>query len=496
MNAAAQTAPRPRPAASDRFDLLRVPVIGRFLRWRWARMAVQGPVLVLSAIMIAHAIFGPQLAPKNLGALLTWVHFRGLVVLFLLLGGNFFCMACPFMLPRDLARRWVQPRWAWPKFLRTKWPAAILFAGILFTYEWASLWSDPWATGMLIIGYFAAAFFVDVFFKKASFCKYVCPVGQFNFLGSTLSPLEVAVREPGVCADCRTKDCIAGRRETGEGIPPLQRRIIQRGCELELFQPRKVGNLDCTFCMDCVHACPHDNVGIMARLPGEEIAATGERSGIGDLDGRGDWTALVVVFVFGAVLNAFAMISPVYALERLLSRVTGLGGRGPVLALLFGFALVVEPAVLLCGAAWMTRRACGSTDGLSAIINRYARTLVPTGFGVWLAHYGFHFLTGALTVIPVAQYAAEMATGHAFLGMPQWQLGGMPVAYVYPIELGFITVGFLGSLAVGWLTARRHAGIRAIPALAPWAAIALILFLVACWTMSQPMDMRVTFIAN
>ena len=31
-----------------------------------------------------------------------------------------------------------------------------------------------------------------------------------------------------------------------------------RGCELALVQPRKVGNMDCTFCMDCVRACPHD----------------------------------------------------------------------------------------------------------------------------------------------------------------------------------------------------------------------------------------------
>ena len=45
--------------------------------------------------------------------------------------------------------------------------------------------------------------------------------------------------------------------------------VLQRGCELALFQPRKIGNLDCTFCLDCVHACPHDNVGIGCRVPGE-----------------------------------------------------------------------------------------------------------------------------------------------------------------------------------------------------------------------------------
>ena len=60
-----------------------------------------------------------------------------------------------------------------------------------------------------------------------------------------------AWRDPEVCASCRTKDCIRGRPEA-------------RGCELSLFLPRKSSNMDCTLCLDCVHACPHDNIGIVS----------------------------------------------------------------------------------------------------------------------------------------------------------------------------------------------------------------------------------------
>jgi len=225
-------------------------------------MVLQAPVLLLSLVMIAHAFLGPELAPKNLAALLSWVHFRGMVVLVLLLAGNFFCMACPFMLPRDLARRLIDPRWRWPRVLRNKWPAIVCFVAVLFAYELFDLWGDPWWTGVLIVGYFAAAFGIDALFERASFCKYVCPIGQFNFLGSTMSPLEVAVRDMQVCTTCTTKDCIRGRRASGPVESPAPTDallpIIQRGCELALFQPRKVGNLDCTFCLDCVYACPHD----------------------------------------------------------------------------------------------------------------------------------------------------------------------------------------------------------------------------------------------
>ena len=36
---------------------------------------------------------------------------------------------------------------------------------------------------------------------------------------------------------------------------------------------------------------------------------------------------------------------------------------------------------------------------------RYTYGLAPLGFGMWLAHYGFHFLTGLYTIIPVTQSA-------------------------------------------------------------------------------------------
>jgi len=92
-----------RTAARPRFDLLRLPVLGRFLRWRHARTAAQVPMLLISLAILYDGFFGPTLAPKNLAGVLPWVHWRGFVVLALLIAGNLFCFACPFMLPRRLA---------------------------------------------------------------------------------------------------------------------------------------------------------------------------------------------------------------------------------------------------------------------------------------------------------------------------------------------------------------------------------------------------------
>ncbi len=260
---------------------------------------------------------------------------------------------------------------------------------------------------------------VDGFFKHASFCKFVCPIGQFNFVASTLSPFEVKVRDQDVCTSCHTKDCIRGRR-----CEPASDLVVIRGCELALFQPRKVGNMDCTFCLDCVHACPHDNVGILSRLPGTELLTDPIRSGIGYFSHRKDLAALAIVFTFGALLNAFGMVSPVYAVEGWLGRMLHVSHEAPVLGIIFAFFLIVEPVLLLGLAAWLTRAWAGSQRALLPLMVRYTYGLVPLGFGMWLAHYGFHFLTGLYTIIPVTQ-SALASLGWPILGEPRWTLTGL-----------------------------------------------------------------------
>src|SRR5262249_40812085 len=278
-------------AGAPRFDLLRVPLLGPCRRWRHARIALQLPLLILAVAVVIDGFLGPAAGPMNLAGVLPWIHWRGLLILVLLLAGNFFCTVCPFTLPRTLARRWLPAGRAWPRALRGKWLAVGLLVVFFTAYEAFALWDSPLLTAAIVAGYFAAAFVVDAVFRAGTFCKYVCPVGQFNFVQSLVSPLQVAVRDPAVCKSCTTKDCVHGR----DAIP---------GCELDLAQPRKHGNMDCTFCLDCVHACPHDNIGLIGGAPGRELISDPHRSGVGRFARRPDIAALVLVLVFAAFANA------------------------------------------------------------------------------------------------------------------------------------------------------------------------------------------------
>ena len=469
-------------------DVLRWPLAGRLLRWRHLRTAAQTTLLVVALIVIVHGLAGPQLAPTNLSTVLTWIHYRGLLIGVLLAAGNVFCGACPMVLVRDLGRRLHRPVRRWPRRLARKWLAIVLFAAVLFAYELFDLWSLPAATAWLVIGYFGAALLVDVVFTGAAFCKYVCPVGQFNFVASTLSPLEVGVRDPAVCHTCRTVDCIKGRR-----APEGSRVVLQRGCELGLFLPLKAGNLDCTFCLDCVQACPHDNAAIRFRAPGEELAYDGRRSSVGRLSRRPDLAVLALLFTFGALLNAFAMIGPVYWAEDSIAHAIGAGSEAPVLGLIFLTALVLVPLAFCGAAASLTRRlvpACGL--GIRDLAMRYAYAFVPLGVGIWLAHYGFHFVTGAGTIVPVTQSAVIDAAGRALLGEPDWRWLGLRPGAVYPLQFGAVLLGGFGSLLLAHRISARDHGDRAWRAALPWLLLIAGLTVLALWILAQPMEMRGT----
>lgn len=516
-----------------RSDLLRWPLIGPVLRWRHTRTVVQSVALGLAVLILLDGLFGPQLAPRNLAGVIPWVHWRGFVVLALLIFGNLFCMACPFMLPRRLAKRFLPANHVWPSYLQSKWPAVVLLLLFFWAYEAWALWASPWLTAWVALTYFVGAFVVDGFFRGASFCRFVCPIGQFHFVHSTLSPLEVAVRNPERCGQCETKDCIRGRylpeaRARLEGHPgrggnawesgpirlsgpdgtlslmarpspaPGQAQgregLLQGGCELALFQPRKEGNLDCTFCLECIHACPHDNVGIYTRTPARELTLDPVRSGVGRISRRPDLVAMAVLLVFAAFVNAFGMVGPVFALQRWVAGTLGTESRGFILALIFLAGLVVLPTLLLATTAWLSRRLTGRSRSLVQEIGLYAWSLVPVGFGMWTAHYLFHFLVGALTLVPVGQqYLQELGLPS---GDPDWGLGPLiPEEWLFPIQLLFLQGGLLASLLVGYGIARREEGTRrpALQAFAPWAILATLLTATGIWLLLQPMEMRGTF---
>jgi hypothetical protein len=266
-----------------------------------------------------------------------------------------------------------------------------------------------------------------------------------------------------------------------------------------LYQPRKVGNFDCTFCLDCVHACPHENVGVLAVMPGRTLWSDPFRSGIGRLSQRPDVAALVLVLVFGAFANAAGMVGPIVDWQERLRATLGIASPLIVTTVCYLLAIILLPLGTVGVASVLSQKWSGNPGDWLNIATRYSYALVPVGFGMWLAHYSFHFLTSAATIVPATQRFAADHGWHA-LGEPLWQCACCgPVAdWVPHLEILMLDMGLLLSLYVGFRIAEAQTSrvTQALKAFSPWACLMLLLFAFGVWIVFQPMEMRGTLLAG
>ncbi len=454
----------------EHVDLLRWPGVGRFLRWRWSRGVLQGFLLLIALLMLYDGFTGPPEPYRNLSTVLAWIWYRGVLLLALLAVGNLFCMACPFALPRTLARRLSLAGPRWPRALRTKGLAVAGLFLIFFLYEWLDLWASPWLTAWVIVGYFVAAFVLEALFHDSPFCKYICPLGQFNYVHSALSPFQIQARDPEVCRTCPGKECLRGSNT----VP---------GCGTLLFVPQMRSNLDCVLCLDCARACPYDNVALQWRGMGREVT------------NPSSWpvtptTGFLPFFLVAAALaNAFGMVPPAYTLLDTLTR-WGVPGEGVRILLLLAVLTLVLPWLAMRFLGWWHARHLEVARPWHRTVARLSPALIPLSFGIWAAHYGFHFLSTAWVLFPVVQ---EFARAHGWdLGPPSWQPRPLlPPTWWYPIQVATVLLGF--GMTLWALRARARRAFPGQPTealLFPWVLLAMGVAWAAIAIFALPMEMR------
>ncbi len=492
------------------FDLFSILGLRRFIRWKYARFIFQLPLLILALMVIIDGFTGRQLAPRNVATTSVWLHYRGLVVLALALVGNAFCAACPLMLTRGASRRlerFLPSKLAWPSFLKNKYLVLIITFFYLFSYEYFDLWASPWLTAWLAIGYFGTALVIDTLFSAGTFCRFVCPLGNFNFIFSSASPTQIRAKDHDVCRSCEHKPCLQGRysaKSKPSHLPlqtnganqvafiPITEIINQNGsgffpgCETDLFVPTMQSNMDCTNCFNCVRACPYDNVALVTRSPAWEWIRNPWQK-----RGRLAVSLFGISLTFWGLLNAVAMISPFFILAETVARALNTSNEFLLLSSLFIIVTVVGLGVTTLFTSFADFIG-GKGFKPKQALERWAYVVVALGFGFWGAHYIFHFLTGALSIIPVFQHFFEL---RGFAVDPNWRLSQfVPSAWLFPINAAITSVYSLIAMYVVVRISLRDFGRKGVLVMWPMLMFVLLFAVVGILILAQPMEMRGTIL--
>ena len=390
-----------------RWELTRWPIVGWLLRQRALNWMLMGGALLGLLLAVVAGIVGTAAGSANFGIVFVWIVWWGLLMGVLLpLGGRLWCLVCPIPAPGEWLQRkalvapplhGIEPApdaaqapvetgrrtgldsgRRWPKALRSIW---LQNAGFLGTALFSTIiLTRPSVTGWVLFAFLAGAAGLALVFERRAFCRYVCPVGGFIGLYSLVSPLELRVRDAGVCQEHRTKDCYLGNAD-GYGCP-----WMERPWSLER-------NAYCGLCGECLRTCPKDNVSLNLRLPGHDLLV---------VEGwRLDEAYKAFIMLACAGIYPLVFLGP-WGWPRDWSNLASVPGFVLYALAFLGCNLLLVPGLQLAIAA-LTRQAAGWRElPLRRVFVALAYPVVPLGLAAWIAFtvsFVFANLSYALSVL-------------------------------------------------------------------------------------------------
>lgn len=242
-------------------ELTRLPLLKSALKSRYPQLAVFIVMLIGYIFAILAGLIGTPVGSHNFSIVFVWIAWWAILILVAVpFFGRGWCAVCPIPLPGEWLQRGAvlsppdkRPKWLnlrVPKTFRNIWLQNISF--LLLALFSSVLLTTPNITGIVLTAMLFAAIGLSMIFERRAFCRHLCPVGGFIGLYSQVAPIELRIKDKQVCVRCEGKPCYNG---SSAGY----------GCPWGVFPGGLTKNTYCGLCMECIRACPRDNIAINLR---------------------------------------------------------------------------------------------------------------------------------------------------------------------------------------------------------------------------------------
>ncbi len=466
---------------SDRFDLLSIGIIKTAFNSRIFRFSLQAIVTVLFLIIIAAGLWGNQNPALNIAPILTWTIWWGCLIILIMFAGKAWCYVCPW----DAIAGWTEKLAFWRKkseglSLGLKWPrivrnvliATILFVGLTWVELGFGVTMKPRVTAYLAISMLLMAVVSALLFDRKSFCRYGCLVGRVSGLYALFASTEVRAKSDSTCKACASKECVQGS-ETAYGCPTF------------LYPGKLETNTYCIQCIECIQACPHDNLAVNLRPWASDLAVEGKP--------RTDEAYLALLMLAITGFHGLTM-TPVW--QEFVDAIRSSTGFGRTIGFSVGMAiLMLSPIAIYAVLVAASRKlAQGHTQHHMSYHDyfvRYAYALLPIALFYHIAHNMEHLLMEGPKVI--AMISDPFGWNWNLFGTASWTIPPLiSLEMLWIIQVFLVLVGHLYSLWVAHKTSLRLFGTpkAALRSQLPMLAGMVLFSVFSLWLLKQPMEMR------
>ncbi|MFH1978074.1 MAG: 4Fe-4S binding protein [Candidatus Aenigmatarchaeota archaeon] len=443
---------RESPEKKNR-NLLEIGIINRFVRWKYYKLFLQIPTLLIFLVVLFFGFFGPVNSALNVNTILTWTIWWAAVIFTFVLAGRLWCTACPFGFLGDISQKVFSLRKKFPRRengLKIQMPLFLIFT---LSFVFFGVLSSPIYTSYFIIVLSVAAVGFALIFEKRAFCRYICPIGAVTGLYSMVSPIELRSKDCDTCKSHLKKNCF-------------------ESCSMGEYIGNMKSNYNCNFCMDCVKACPKNNIVLRFRNFGSDLWST--NMGI-----AGSIAALLIIGV--SIIQTVAMMGPWPAFQNTIASVSGIFNPSIVYLLSFFLIVIGLPLGAYAIFVFMSNKLSGTKESFAKTFSVYGLMFMPLGIAIHLAHNVAHLLVEGFQIIPAAAFSFG-ATTHKLIAVSPVQN-----ETVFWIQSFILFAGYFLSLLIGHKLSLRY-GEKRFRTFIPMIVFTIIIMLVGLYIFGLPMN--------
>ena len=352
-------------AIPSRLNLYRISWVRALLESRWPQFLARAVTLIGFVLTITTALFGSRVGSHNFAIIMVWIAWWTTLKLgFIPLGGRSWCSVCPIPLPGD----WLQQggilekgerkfgiNLRWPKSLRGSWlqSGGFLLIGIFS----AVTLTDPHVTGWVLLALFALAIGMSLVFEHRAFCSYICPIGGFSGMYAKAAPVEVQVVDKEICAKHGDKSCY-------------------HACPWGLYPLALKDSSACGLCMECLRACPKDNLALNLRPYGSDLGRHHSST-------RLDESLLALIMLGSALVFTAVFVGPWGWLKLSAFEIGSQAWMAYAAGFLVLNVLFLPALFTLC--VWSWKKISQNSLPLKRLVANHAQGLLPLGLMAWIA---------------------------------------------------------------------------------------------------------------